>query len=236
MRYPNTIIESRWGAVGTVVVLQCYGLMAAYFFASAVDHALSTKVLDELPGHLLEIGVGLTFLAIFIYAQGALLTDVANYLWEARDLPGWFYDAVRPQGILRVLITAAAIVLYVGLLTGRVTLGFPELNLFILLGYQVFHPIASHFVGKYQRKTHFPTEIRYISAARQLFNIVMCQVGAALFYGFGVLMKHEHEHAYWLTQMMGCGVAVFGITQFLLEDVKSRYREVFIEDKDAARH
>lgn len=226
-----TIIESRWGALGTLVLLQCYGLMAAYFFAGAVEHVASTKALDELPGNLLVIVVGLIFLSIFVYGQGTLLTDVTNYLREAGDLAGWISDGARPQGVLRILITAAAMVFYVALLTGKVTLGFPELNVFILLGYQAFHPIASHFVGKGLRKKDYPTEIQYISAARQIFNFVMCLAGAAAFWGFGVMMKKDHEPAYWMTQMMGGGVAVFGTANFLLEDIKGRYREVYVEDE-----
>jgi len=48
------------------------------------------------------------------------------------------------------------------------------------------------------------------------------------------MMKEDHEPAYWMTQMMGAGVAVFGTANFLLEDIKGRYREVYVEDKEGA--
>ena len=234
MRYPKTIIESRWGALGTLVLLQCYGLLLAYFFAGAVHHAASTwslSDLSDLPGHILELGVGLAFLTIFVYAQSMLLADVTKYLRQTGDVRGWLSEGAHLQGVLRILITAAAVVFYAALLSGDVTLGFPDLNLFILLAYQVFHPLASHFVGKHHRKTHHPTDTRYVSVAYQIFGFVTSLVGAAVFFGFGLWLKMDHEPAYWLMQMLGCGVAFFAIAGFLLEDIKGRYREVFVDEE-----
>lgn len=236
MRYAKTIIESRWGALGTLAILQCYGLLLAYFFAGAVYHAESTSSLFDLPGHLLELGVGLVFLAVFIYAQGTLTHDATEYLKAARDMAGWLRDGTRPQGVLRVLLTVGAILFYLALLSGKVTLGFPDLNIFILLGYQVFHPLASHFVAKRLLKITYPTETKYVSAVYQVFGFVMCMVAATVFYAFGVWMKRDHEPAHWMFQMMGAGVAVFGLAGFLLEDIKGRNREVIIEDEELANN
>lgn len=236
MRYAKIIIDSRWGALGTLVLLQCYGFLLALFFAAAVRHALSKSSGYELPGHLFELAIGLAFLAVFVCAQGNLLTDISKYLQEQRDLSGWVREAARLHGVLRILITAAAVVFYIGLLSGRITLGLPELNIFILLGYQVFHPLASHFVGKRLRQTSHPTETRYISAAYRVFGLVMCVVAAAVFYAFGMWMKSDHEPAYWMLQMIGAGVAVFGLAGFLLEDIKGREREVIVDPEDLANN
>ncbi|OQA25970.1 MAG: hypothetical protein BWY59_01558 [Verrucomicrobia bacterium ADurb.Bin345] len=234
MRYAKIIIDSRWGALGTLILLQCYGFLLAFFFAGAVRHALSASSGYEIPGHLLELGVGLAFLAVFICAQGTLLTDISEYLREQRDTSGWVREAARLHGVLRILVTVGAVVFYIGLLSGRLTLGLPELNLFILLGYQVFHPLASHFVGKRLRQTSYPTETRYISAAYHVFGLVMCAVASAVFYAFGMWMKSDHEPAYWMLQMIGAGVAVFGLAGFLLEDIKGREREVIVDPEDLA--
>lgn len=231
MRNAETMIESRWGALGALVLLQCYGLLLAYFFAGAVLHAGSTSSIFDIPGHLLELGVGLVFMAVFIYAQGTLIGDVAEYLRSARDLSGWARDGARPQGVLRILITTGALLFYAALISGKFSLGFPSLNVFILLGYQVFHPLASHFVAKRLMKARRPTETRYVSASSQVFGFVMCMVAALVFYAFGFWMKQEHEPACWMFQMLGSGIAVFGLVGFLLEDLKGRNREVIIEEE-----
>ena len=103
MRYAKPIIESRWGALGTVVVLQCYGLLLLFFFVGAVRYAFSASSISDLPGNLVVLVVGLMFLAVFIYAQATLLVDVEKYLYAARDVEGWLRECIRPHGILRVV-------------------------------------------------------------------------------------------------------------------------------------
>lgn len=230
MRYAHPIIESRLGALGTVIVLQCYGLLLAYFFAGAVRYAISTSSLLDVPGNLLVLVVGLTFLGVFMYAEAKLLVDVERYLYESRDVEGWLRECVRPHGILRIVITLASMAFYIALLFGKVTLGFPDLNIYYLLACQAFHPIASHFVGKRIRAALYLTENKYVSAAYQIFGIIMCMIAAAVFYGFGIWMKQDNEPAHWILLMMGTSVAVFGLIGFLLEDIKGRYREVIIEE------
>ena len=231
MRNAGTIIESRWGALGALVLLQCYGLLLAYYFAGAVLNAGSTSSIYDVPGHLLELGVGLVFMAVFIYAQGTLIGDVAEYLRSARDIVGWARDGTRPQGVMRILITTGVVLFYIALLSGKISLGFPSLNVFILLGYQAFHPLASHFLARRLMKSRLPTETKYVSASYQVFSFVMCMVAALVFYVFGIWMKQDYEPAYWMFQMLGSGVAVFALVGFLLEDIKGRNREVIIEQE-----
>ena len=235
MRRAQTIIESRWGALGSLILLQAYGLMLAYFFAGALRHIGSTTLYDA-PGNSLEIAVGLMFMAVFVYAQGGLLREIISYLKDTRDFGGWIRDAASVQGILRVVITVAALALYVALLSGYTTLGFPQLSMVILLAYQVFHPVASRLVAKQMLKNQPPMETRYESTLYQVGSFAVCMVAATVFIGFSLLMKRDGEPAHWIILMMGSGVAVFALIGLMLEDIRGRNRVVFIDDEDLANN
>ncbi|NOY79667.1 MAG: hypothetical protein GXP31_01550 [Kiritimatiellaeota bacterium] len=211
-------------------MLQAYGLMLAYFFAFAAGHLASTKSLYDLPGNLFEVGAGLIFLAVFMYGQGKLLRDLTTYLLNARDIHGWIRDATSLQGMLRCILTLGICAFYLALLRGKITFDLPKITLFKLLGYQAVHPIASLWVARTHMRARYRTEMKHVPAWYQVVGIVMGIFSGGVFCWFSVLLKAEHVPAYWLPLMMGTSFIVFGLTTFLLEDIKGRTREVIVDD------
>jgi len=228
VRSATVIIESRWGALGALALLQAYGLMLAYYFADAIRHLGSTSSIYELPGHAFEVGVGLVFLAVFIFSQGYLLDEVSTFLKNAKTPGEWIREAVRWRGIWRLPIAIAAILLYVALLLGIVTFDHPPLHVSILLGYQVFSLFASRWLAKRFWENR-PAHAQYVSVACQLMRISICFAAAFLFYGLGIWMKEEQEPAGWMFQMMGAFVGMSILVELLLEGIQGRTREIIGE-------
>jgi len=192
---PRTAIASRWGALGALLVLQSYGFILAYSLSGAIGQVTSRPALGDIPGQILSGIVGLAFFSVFIYAQGKLLEDIIRYLKDATDFTAWLRETASIQGILRVALTMAAAILYVSLLTGRFRFGFPELSIYILIAYQLFHPLASHFVKRVLLKRTCQTRTVYRSVASQLFGIIVLLAAAGIFVGAGFAMQKEHAAA-----------------------------------------
>lgn len=218
----KTRIDSRWGALGAFFTLEAYGLVCAYLFAAAVSQVVSGAALDDFAGTVLSLVVGGSFFAVFIYVQGLMLKDILAFLGASKDVRGWLHELGRAWGVVRLVLAGVAAAFYAGLFAGRWRLGFPEVNMWVLAGYQVFHPLASLLVGRCYLKGTRKTRMVYRSAGQQMAGFVGMFFAAAVFAVGGMALRRDGEPAYWLFLMIGVSLGAMAVVTLFLEDVRGR--------------
>jgi hypothetical protein len=200
--------------------------------ASAVDVIGTITSFGSFSDHFLVVVVGLVFMAGFIGAQGLTLKVVCPYLFKATDISGWIKEAASIQGMLRVALTIIFVVLYVAMLSGEFTFGFPRVNIVILIIYQILHPAVSRLVAKRALEKIRGKKVVYVSASKQVLCMVMSLVTSSICICIAIFMKNEKCEEYWIPLMIGVALLTFSVVQFMLEDFKGRNKVVYLYDSD----
>ena len=223
-------IDSLWGAFGSIFVLQAYALFLLYSFVAAIRNIPSSlSVIEDLLGNLVAYFVGSIFLSIFVYAQGKMIDNLIAFLKTQLTLSKLLKEFLTIRGIIRFLLTLASIYLYLMLFLGKIDLGFPVLNIYISLAYQLFLFLVGYLFLKIENR-EIKTEERYVSAFSQIITMFFIFLAGCVFYGASIMMYRQGIPVYWIFQCIGATFFMFVILSILTNDIKGEVKKMPVKN------